>query len=80
MCACALQVGRSHWEEAVQHLRGFAFHFYLFKLFYLACLFKNFRTEAGLYTQPPPPDLSEWEEGGREGGKEGGRKGGREDV
>lgn len=53
------QIGRLHWEDPAQHLHGFAFLFFLFKLFYLACLYKNFRTEAGLYSQPPPPDISE---------------------
>ena len=53
------QVGRLHWEDPAQHLHGFSFLFFLFKLFYLACLFKNFRSEAGLYSQSLPPDTSE---------------------
>ena len=54
------QVGRLQWEDPSNHLRGFAFLFFLFKLFYLACLYKGFRTEAGLYTQAPPPELSKY--------------------
>jgi len=53
------QVGRLQWEDPSNHLRSFAFLFFLFKLFYLACLYKGFRTDAGLYTQTPAPELSE---------------------
>ena len=53
------QVGRLHWADPSQGHSGFAFLFFLFKLFYLACLFKNFRTEAGLYSQTPPPEISQ---------------------
>ena len=41
-------------------VRGFGFLFYLFKLFYLAPLYKEFRTQAGLYTQSPPPRIGMW--------------------
>ena len=53
------QADRIQWEEPRQHQRGFAFLFFLFKLFYLACLYKNFRYEAGLYEQSPPPKIGE---------------------
>jgi hypothetical protein len=43
-----------HWDEPGQYLRGFARLFFLFKLFYLACLYKDFRSDASLYTPPSP--------------------------
>ena len=44
-----------HWDDPAQHVRGFAHLFFLFKLFYLACLYKDFRSDAALYTPPTPP-------------------------
>ena len=44
-----------HWDDPSQCVRGFGHLFFLFKLFYLACLYKDFRSEAGLYTPPTPP-------------------------
>ena len=38
------------------------------------CLYKNFRSDAGLYSPIPPPVISEGGEGG-EGGREGGGEG-----
>ena len=46
--------GRLHWDDPSRHLRGFAHLFFLFKLFYLACLYKDFRSEAALYSPPSP--------------------------
>jgi len=48
-----------HWDDPMQSLRGFAHLFFLFKLFYLACLYKDFQKDAGLYTTPQAPTLCE---------------------
>ena len=52
------QTSLLQWDKPDQHLRGFAHLFFLFKLFYLACLYKDFREEAVLYTPPAPPELT----------------------
>lgn len=48
-----------HWDDPRQSLRGFAHLFFLIKLFYLACLYKDFQKDAGLYSTPLPPTLGE---------------------
>ena len=48
------QVCRLKWTDPSQHLKGFSFLFFQFKIFYLVCLYKNFRSAAGLYSPPPP--------------------------
>ena len=45
------------WKKLSQHLRGFSFVFYQFKLHYLASLYKTFRDSACLYSQPSTPVL-----------------------
>lgn len=50
-----VQVGRLKWGDTSKHVKGFSFLFFQFKLFYLACLYRNFRSDAGLYCQPPIP-------------------------
>lgn len=49
-----------HWDDPAKSVRGFAHLFFLFKLFYLACLYKDFQKDAGLYTTPQPPTLGEF--------------------
>lgn len=46
-----------HWNEPSMARKGFAYLFFLFKLFYVGCLFKDFHKEAGLYTLPVCPPL-----------------------
>ncbi len=48
-----------HWDNPSQHLRGFAHLFFLFKLFYLACLYKDFRSDSALYSLPTPPQIGQ---------------------
>jgi hypothetical protein len=49
------QACRLKWNDPSNHSKAFAFLFFQFKLFYLVCLYKNFRSDAGLYSQLPPP-------------------------
>ena len=53
-----LQVGRLKWNDPSKHLKGFSFIFFQFKLFYLACLYKKYRSDVGLYSPIAPPELS----------------------
>lgn len=49
-----------HWDQPGRYLRGFARLFFLFKLFYLACLYKDFRNDDCLYTPPSPLLTGKW--------------------
>ena len=53
------QVDLLYWDDPAQYVRGFAYLFYSFKLFFLACLYKDFRNSAGLYSPSDPPEISE---------------------
>ena len=54
------QVDVLYWDDPSNYIRGFAYLFFSFKLFFLACLYKDFRSSSGLYSPSDPPDISKW--------------------
>ena len=53
------QVDLLYWDDPANYIRGFAYLFFSFKLFFLACLYKDFRSMSGLYSPSDPPEISE---------------------
>ena len=53
------QVELLYWDDLSNYNRGFAYLFFAFKVFFLACLYKDFRSGSGLYSPSDPPDISE---------------------
>jgi hypothetical protein len=52
------QVDVLYWDDPSNYIRGFAYLFFSFKLFFLACLYKDFRSSSGLYSLSDPPEIS----------------------
>ena len=48
------QVDVLYWDDPSNYIRGFAYLFFSFKLFFLACLYKDFRSSSGLYLHTKP--------------------------